>query len=145
VTLYLDTSSLVKLYVTEAGSDTVRQLVGDAMVVATSVVAYAETRAALARLRREGGLSAAKLSSVKREFEGDWPAYLTIEVTDSLSRLAGDLAERYGLRGFDSIHLASFADVARQAGVRETRFSSFDGRLTQAVRKLARTLDNLPQ
>jgi predicted nucleic acid-binding protein len=145
VTLYLDTSSLVKLYVAEAGSDTVRQLVDDATVVATSVVAYAETRAALARLRREGGLSAAKLASVKREFEAEWQAYLTIEVTDSLSRLAGDLAERYALRGFDSIHLASFADVARQAGVRETRFSSFDDRLTQAVRKLARTLDNLPQ
>jgi predicted nucleic acid-binding protein len=141
VTLYLDTSSLVKLYVAEAGSDTVRQLVGDATVVATSVVAYAETRAALARLRRESGLSTAKLASVKREFEAEWPAYLTIEVTDSLSRQAGDLAERYGLRGFDSIHLASFADVARQAGVRETRFSSFDDRLTQAARKLARTLD----
>lgn len=53
MTLYLDTSSLVKLYVTESGSDVVRQLVGGAKVVATSVVAYPETRAALARLRRE--------------------------------------------------------------------------------------------
>jgi predicted nucleic acid-binding protein len=34
--LYLDTSSLVKLYVAEAGSDRVRQLVRDANVVATS-------------------------------------------------------------------------------------------------------------
>ncbi len=51
MTVYLDTSSLVKLYVTEAGTDVVEQLVGDASVVATSVVAYAETRAALARLR----------------------------------------------------------------------------------------------
>ena len=145
MTLYMDTSSLVKLYVTEAGSDAVRELVGDATVVATSVVAFAETRAALARLRRGGELTAAKLAFVKREFEGEWPAYLTIEVTDSLSRLAGDLAERYRLRGYDSIHLASFADVARRAGARETRFSSFDDRLTQAARKLARTLDNSPQ
>ena len=145
MTLYLDTSSLVKLYVTEAGSDLVRQLVGDATVVATSVVAYAETRAALARLRRDGALTAAKLAVVKREFESEWPAYLTIEVTDSLSRLAGELAERYSLRGFDSVHLASFADVARRAGARETHFSSFDARLTQAARKLARTLDNSPQ
>lgn len=53
MTLYLDTSSLVKLYVTEAGSAEVHQLVGDANVVATSVVAYADMRAALARLRRE--------------------------------------------------------------------------------------------
>ena len=46
MTLYVDTSSLVKLYVTEVGSEVVRQLTENASVVATSVVAYAETRAA---------------------------------------------------------------------------------------------------
>jgi len=65
VTLYLDTSSLVKLYVAEAGSDVVRQLVAEAAVVATCVVAYAETRAALARLRRERVLTAAEFASAK--------------------------------------------------------------------------------
>ena len=45
MTLYLDTSSLVKLYVAEPGSDAVRKLVDDATVVATSYIAYTETRA----------------------------------------------------------------------------------------------------
>jgi hypothetical protein len=52
VTLYLDTSSLVKLWVEEAGSNDARDLVAQAAVVATSMVAYPETRAARARLRR---------------------------------------------------------------------------------------------
>jgi uncharacterized protein len=78
----VDTSSLVKLYVTESGSDIVRHLVGEATVVATSVVAYAETRAALARLRREAVLSASKFSAAKREFEEQWPAYLKLDATD---------------------------------------------------------------
>ena len=95
MTLYLDTSSVVKLYVTEAGSEVVRQLVGDATVVATSAVAYAETRAALARLRREGALTASKLTAAKREFDEQWPTYLTLEATDSLCRVAGELAEKY--------------------------------------------------
>ena len=73
MTLYVDTSSLVKLYVTEAGSDVVRQLVGGANLVATSVVAYAETRAALARLRREGALTGSNFTSARREFEDQWP------------------------------------------------------------------------
>ena len=141
MTLYVDTSTLIKLYVTEAGSDVVRQLVGDASVVATSVVAYAETRAALARLRREGVLTASKLASAKSQFEEQWPTYLTLEATDSLCRAAGELAEKYRLRGFDSIHLASFAEVARRAGTDDTRFSSFDDRLNQAARKLTRTLE----
>ena len=145
MTLYLDTSSLVKLYVTEAGSDVVRQLVGNARVVATSVVAYAETRASLARLRREGALTGSKLVSAKREFEEQWPTYLTLEATDSLCRAAGELAEKYSLRGFDSIHLASFAEVARRAGTDDTRFSSFDDRLNQAARKLTRTLERTGQ
>ncbi len=72
MTLYVDTSSLVKLYVTEAGSDVVRQLLSDARVVATSVVAYAETRAPLAKLRRKGALTASKLESAKSEFEEQW-------------------------------------------------------------------------
>lgn len=141
MTLYLDTSSLVKLYVTEAGSDVVRQLVGDANVVATSVVAYAETRAALARVRREGVLTASKLTSAKREFEEQWPTYLALEATNSLCRTAGEFAEKYGLRGFDSIHLASFAEVARRAGADDTRFSSFDEHLNKAARKVTRTLE----
>ncbi|MCM3880290.1 MAG: type II toxin-antitoxin system VapC family toxin [Vicinamibacterales bacterium] len=140
MTLYLDTSSLVKLYVTETGSEVVRQLVGQANVVATSVVAYAETRAALARLRRAGVVTASKFASAKREFHEQWPTYLTLEATDSLCRVAGELAEKYSLRGFDSIHLASFAEIARLAGVDDTRFSSFDDRLNQAVRKVMRTL-----
>ena len=141
MTLYLDTSSLVKLYVIEDGSDVVRQLVGHATVEATSSVAYAETRAALARLRREGGLTAAKLAVVRRQLDDQWSTYLTLDATDALCRVAGELAERYRLRGFDSIHLASFAEVARRSGVRGTRFSSFDDRLNEAARKLARTLD----
>jgi len=141
VTLYVDTSSLVKLYVTEAGSEVVRQLVSDATVVATSVVAYAETRAALARLRREGVLTTSKLMSAKRAFEEQWPTYLTLEATDSVCRAAGELAEKYSLRGLDSIHLASFAEVGRRAGPDNTQFSSFDDRLSQAARKVTRTLD----
>ena len=53
MTLYLDTSSAIKLYVLEAGSDVVHALVDDAAVVATSAITYAETRAGLARLRRD--------------------------------------------------------------------------------------------
>lgn len=138
--VYLSSSSLVKLYVTEVGTDVVNQLVAGADIVATSVVAYAETRASLARLRREGALNAAQLSAAKREFQEQWPTYLTLEATDSLCRAAGELAEKYSLRGFDSIHLASFAEVARRAGTDDTRFSSFDEHLNRAAQKLTRTL-----
>ncbi len=142
MTLYLDTSSLVKLYVEEMGSDDVRDLVVHATVVATSIVAYPETRAALARLRRGGDLTPAQSSATKRAFEAQWPAFLTVEVTAPVSREAGEFAERYALRGFDALHLASFAEIARRAGPAGTRFSSFDDRLNKAARDVARRLQS---
>jgi predicted nucleic acid-binding protein len=140
VTLYLDTSSLVKLYVAEAGSDSVRKLVDAAKVVATSSIAYTETRAALARRRRERAFRPAAFRSAKKTFEAEWPKYFIIEVTSALCRQAGEFAERYRLRAYDSVHLATFADVAREAGVRETRFSTFDDALNRAAESLRRTL-----
>ena len=140
MTLYLDTSSLVKLYVAEPGSDAVRSLVETATIVATSSIAYTETRSALARRRRDRGLATKAFKSAKQAFEDEWPNYLAVEVTVGLCRQAGELAERYRLRAYDSVHLAAFAEVARQAGVRETRFSSFDNRLNRAARSLGRSL-----
>ncbi len=140
MTLYLDTSSLVKLYVTEAESDSVRQLVDDADIVATAVIAYPEARAALARRRREGGLRPRAFAAAKRALDEDWPRYLAIDVTAELCRDAGDLAERHGLRGYDGVHLAAYLEVSRAAGDAKVRFSCFDDRLTAATRSAARTL-----
>ena len=138
--LYVDTSSLVKLFIAETGSEAVRELVTKTDTVCTSPVAYAEARATFARLRRAGQLDASAFASAKREFEACWPTYLTVNVTDSLCREAGELAEQFGLRGFDGIRLASFAQVAREAGIEETSFSSFDDRLNEAARRLRRIL-----
>jgi len=140
VRLYLDTSSLVKLFIAETGSDAVRELVDKTDTICTSPVAYAEARATFARLRRSGQLDASTFASAKREFEAYWPTYLTVNVTDSVCREAGELAEQFGLRGFDGIHLASFTQVAREAGIRETSFSSFDDHLNEAERRLRRVL-----
>ncbi len=134
---YLDTSSLVKLYAEEEGSPLVRELVERSELVATSVVAYAEARAALARQRREGGLIAAGYDRAKADFERDWPRYLTVEASEAVYRSAGDLAEKHHLRGFDSLHLASYLALYRE-GARQTRFSAFEEALNRAARKEAK-------
>ena len=134
---YLDTSSLVKLYVDEEGSPLVRDLVERSELVATSVVAYAEARAALARQRREGGLTTAGYDRARSDFERDWSTYLTIAVSEAVYRSAGDLAEKHHLRGFDSLHLASYLSLYRD-GARQIQFSAADEALNRAARKEAR-------
>lgn len=132
-TLYLDTSSLLKLYVAEDGSDEVRQDLSDCAAGATSAIAYVEARAAFARRRREGTLTAAAFRTATRDFEEDWPQYLVVEPTMALCREAGALAERHALRGFDGLHLAAFLQVVRDAPSSEVRFSSFDRALNRAA------------
>ena len=141
MTLYADTSSLVKLFVDESRSGEVRALLEGAILVFTSDVAYPEARAALSRRRHDRSLPPRQFTMARRSFEGKWADLVTIPATTALCREAGDLAERYQLRGFDSIHLASFAEMLRHLqGRDDVAFSSFDDRLNRAARRVARSI-----
>ena len=129
--LYLDTSSLVKLYVEEDESSKVDALVRSSEVTATSLVAYAEARAAFARRFREKAFTPDEHVRIKEFFDKDWSSYLILSVTGDMIRLAGDLAEKHALRGFDSIHLAS-ALTLRQELSSPIVFSCFDDNLQKA-------------
>jgi predicted nucleic acid-binding protein len=138
VILYLDTSSLVKLYVDEPGSADVRRLVDQAELVTASVVAYPEARAAFARRKRERSLTPGGFRRAKRAFEADWPHVLALDVAGSLARQAGELAERERLRGFDALHLAAYLLIAREFPDEDVRFSSADSTLERAARRVGR-------
>jgi predicted nucleic acid-binding protein len=140
VTLYLDTSSLVKLYVDEPGRNDVLTLLEASDLVATSWLTYPECRAALARRRRERTLSARDFARAKQDFERDWPQYSAVRLTADLCRHAGELAERYRLRALDGLHLASYHQLAGNLGVRQVEFSGFDTALNRAAHSLRRTL-----
>jgi predicted nucleic acid-binding protein len=137
--LYLDTSSLIKLYIDEPGSDEVRQDLSESSAGATSLVTYAETRATFARLRRLGNITPSGFRLAKRDFDSDWSVFVVVPLSDALCRAAGDLAEHYGLRGFDSIHLATFLHLANNDRS-EVRFSSFDRRLNRAATRALRAV-----
>ena len=132
--LYLDTSSMVKLYVEEKLSAQIKLMVEDAQVVATSRIAYVEARAAFVRKLRERGFSVVQYRSIIRNLDQDWENYFLLDVTDNLVKLAGRLAEKHALRGFDAIHLASGA-ILRQQSERAVTFSCFDETLTSAAHK----------
>jgi predicted nucleic acid-binding protein len=134
VILYLDTSALVKIYVDEKGSDKVRTQADQAEAVATSRIAYAEARAALARKLRERGLSRKGYRSVIEDLNQDWDDYFIVDVSDGVVKSAGILAERHALRGADAIHLASAVALGKQSDS-NVMFLCFDGRLTFAARK----------
>jgi predicted nucleic acid-binding protein len=138
VILYLDTSSLVKLYVHEPGSEGVGRLLEMADIAATSVLAYPEARAALARRRRESSLTPTSHRRARAALDADWPRILALDVAEPLAKSAGDLAERHRLRGFDALHLASYLTIAREFSGEDVRFSSADKALVRAAQRATR-------
>lgn|SRR5574340_37364 len=131
--LYLDTSALVKLYVDEPMSRELTAAVDEAEAVATSLLAYAESRAAFARARREGCLSTQAYRHVVDAFVEDWARYIAVEVTDRLVKEAGDLAAHRGLRGYDALHLASALSLREHMS--SVLFLAFDRQLTEAAKR----------
>ena len=136
MTVYLDTSVLVKLYIREDDSDEVAAAVADATMVATSLLAYPEVCAALERRRRERSISPAALKAARQAFEADWPSWIAVGIDDDLARQSARLAERHGLRAADAIHLASFERILAAAEDDDARFLCADDRLSKAARTL---------
>ncbi len=93
--------------VDEPGSDQAGALWDSAARVATSLLGYAEGRAALAAARRARRLTARSHARALAEFEGRWSEVFRVGVDDGCVQAAGALAELHALRGYDAIHLAS--------------------------------------
>ena len=142
--LYLDTSALVKLYVREAGTAAMQTHAAKAEALATSVVAYAETRAVFARLKHAGITTDARHQQRLRQLDRDWDALLKVELAPDVLRSAGDLAEIYSLRGFDAIHLASALWLKARVAA-PVDFAVFDKRLAAAADKAGLTVVTTPQ
>lgn len=131
--IYLDTSSLVKLYVEKEDSSKVADLVRSSKVIATSLIAFAEARSAFARRYRENAFTPYQYKRLVSFFNQDWDNYLIVRITKELVWLAGDLAERRRLRGFDAIYLSS-ALTLRQELSAPVIFSCSDRNLQKASR-----------
>lgn len=130
--VYLDTSALVKLYAEEEKREVVFEAVDSSETVATSTVAYAEARAALARRHREGELDEEGHRRAVERLDQEWRGYERLAVSNLVAHRAGELAEIHALRGFDAVHLASALRLAER--FEGMSFLAFDDRLVAAAK-----------
>lgn len=134
--LYLDTSALVKLFVPEAHSGTVRAAVTAGSVVATQLLAHVEACSAFARLAEVRG-DKSLFQRLRRELDAHWAEWEIVQVDEMLVRRAGEFCARYRLRGYDSVHLAAAERVHGTSGDHaDFRFGVFDGNLARAAKNL---------
>ncbi|MGC8856862.1 MAG: type II toxin-antitoxin system VapC family toxin [Anaerolineae bacterium] len=107
LTLYLDTSALLKRYIHEAGALEVSDLLAGAEELATSVLTRVETASALARLVFLQSILPPERERVWSEFSEDWQVITRLHITAEVIERAATLAQQYILRGYDAVHLAS--------------------------------------
>lgn len=138
--LYLDTSAWLKLYIEEVGSDTVQVAVEQAEQVCTHLIAYAELRAALAKAQRMNRLDAAQKAQLLPVIEQDWDTLNVILPTEMLIKRAANLADQFGLRGYDSVHLAAAEAISLQIMPQPLIFACFDKHLSEAAKTLGMTV-----
>lgn len=133
--LFLDTSALVKLYIVEADSPIVHASVARAETVSVCRIAWVEACAALARRAREVPGDEDAIAAARQALTRDWPHFFVVEVTQSVVERAGEFAETFALRGYDSVQLAAACEILAVAPG-EVTFSCFDNRLNKAAKVL---------
>ena len=78
---------------------------------ASSILAYPEGRAALAAARRLGRLGADEHRKALADFEDLYADLAAIGIDQTIAVRAGQHAEDLGLRGYDSVHLATALEL----------------------------------
>jgi uncharacterized protein len=114
---FLDTSGLIKRFTRETGSSWILALFkpSNNNILFISRITPVEAIAGLAKQNRMGNLSSADLSkSVKRFKRSLESRYAFVEISETVAGRAMDLAEKYGLRGYDAVQLSSATQIEKK-------------------------------
>jgi uncharacterized protein len=106
----IDSSALVKRYISEIGSvwvlDLFKPNVNNEVFIAA--ITGVEIIAAITRRSRGGSISIADANLIRNQFKTDLQQdYQIVEITENIINSGMVLAETYGLRGYDAIQLAA--------------------------------------
>jgi len=126
VTLYADSSALLKRYVDEPDSDRAVELLASDDELVTGRHTPVEVRRNLARLLDPSAAAAARSMFIE-----DLASFSIVELDTATCELAATIAEQTGVRTLDALHLGA----ARRLGTSLT-FVTFDVRQAQAARGL---------
>lgn len=127
MSLYIDSSALLKRYIDEPDSDAANAVLASDPSLLTARHTIIEVRRNLARLLDERDATAARAA-----FLEDIGVFGIVELDSVTCETAADIAELTGARTLDALHLAA----AQRLGGAAVPFVTFDVRQAQAARIL---------
>ena len=111
MTVYFDSSALVKLLLGEEGCEIVDELWTGATRRAVNRLAYPEVRAGLAAAARAGRILDETVGALVNDLHELHEAAYVVDIDQLIAIEAGELADEYGLRGYDGVHLAAVLNI----------------------------------
>ena len=131
MTPFLDTSVLVKRYVDEPGSITVRRLLRR-MTPAVARITYAELAAVIARAAREKVIDERHRDGILARLDEDFASFTVVEIRRAMLGVVPVLVVQHALRGYDAVQLAAALAIRHEGGA--VAFWSTDDDLITAAR-----------
>jgi uncharacterized protein len=131
LTLYVDSSALLKRYFPEPDSESAVELLQSDPRLTTARHTSVEVRRVLFKGLRDAGLAAAR-----KAFEEDWRSIVVIELSSAVCEKAAHIAESTGVRTLDALHLGAALEV----GAGKVSILTYDARQARAARSLGWTV-----
>lgn len=107
MTLYAETSAVLRWLFAEEGGEAVRGTLESASKVATSRLTLIETRRVVYRAEREGRVTSAQAADLRAIFAQAASTWAVLEISDEVARRAEAGFPVEPVRTLDAIHLAS--------------------------------------
>lgn len=131
MSLYLDTSALLKRYLDEADSDRFDEILRSDPVWVTAGITLVEVRRNLTRV-----LEGDDLLTAREQFSRDWDRCYVVALDGVLCATAAQIAELTMARSLDALHLAAI----QRTGPGALPLVTADLRQAQAARTLGWTI-----
>lgn len=128
MSVYVDASALLKIYVEEPESVEARRLLVDPTTWTTGRHTVVEVRRNLARV-----LAGSSLERIRTWFEDHWVDVTVVELNELVCNRAAELAELTGVRTMDALHLGAAAQAGATEGL---PIVTFDRGMRVAARSL---------
>ena len=104
---FIDTSSLVKKYVIEEGSDEFDSLVEKISEIVIAPVFWLEINSGIERRLRENTITRSQANRIRKEIKRDLFYYNKIKWNENLEQQALVFIQKYQLKTLDSLQLAA--------------------------------------
>jgi predicted nucleic acid-binding protein len=107
VTVYAETSAILRWLFAEEGGEALRAALASAEKVTSSRLALIETRRVVRRAERAGRITAAQNADVLAVFAQAVSTWAILEISEEIARRAEEAFPDEPVRTLDAIHLAS--------------------------------------